>query len=284
MVRPGSGDCFPGPRHSCPTFAALSAARRSAQGWPASIGDRSVMLGANEQHAPTGVSMTSAPPSTAALAAVPHFAGVSPDVLDDLARVSSVRAFTKDTQLCRQGEPGNALFVLESGQVRAVRVMASGREVVLATIDAPAAFGELSLIDGAPRSATVLANRRCCVRVVPRAIYLEVLDRHPEAREALMRTLVAMIRQGNERHADTLGLDATARTAKWLLARAPASPPTEPRLVLLGRTQTALAAELGITRVRLNQVLKALEAAGLIAITGERMQLLDEPGLVSLCQ
>ena len=221
---------------------------------------------------------------TTALAAVPHFARLPTEVLEELARRTNLRTFFTNAPLCMEGDTGDALFVLETGQVRAVRLMPSGREVVLATIDAPAAFGELSLIDGAPRSATILANRRSSVRIVTGPVYRELLDRHPAARDGLVRTLVTMVRQGNERHADALGLDATARTARWLLAR-PAAPRHDGhRTFPLGRTQGALAAELGITRVRLNQVLKSFETAGLVAVAGQRVTIRDEPALLSLCR
>ncbi|MDP9362936.1 MAG: cyclic nucleotide-binding domain-containing protein, partial [Chloroflexota bacterium] len=103
------------------------------------------------------------------LAEVPLFSSLPPSVLDELARASRVRRYPAGQVLWTEGDPGDALLVLEAGQLRISRFAPSGEEVVLAVVEPPAAVGELALLDGAPRSATVTAQRAVAVRLVPRS-------------------------------------------------------------------------------------------------------------------
>ena len=205
---------------------------------------------------------------------IPLFARLPEAALADLAANSQSRTYPAGQVLWTEGDPGNSLLVLESGQVRVTRFADSGQEVVLAVLDAPAALGELSLIDGEPRSATVIAQRPVTVRVVPRQVFLGTL-REPAAVQAVLRTLAGMIRATNERYADAIGLDVPGRLAKWLLARAGEGSAE----VRLGRTQSELAAELGATRESLNRALRRFSDLDLLEIDGDRVTILDAAGL-----
>lgn len=226
-----------------------------------------------------------APPPTVPhrLADVPLFAGLPPAALDALAAVARPRRYPQGQVLWNEGDPGDHLLVLEAGQLRVARFAASGEEAVLAVLEAPVALGELALLDGAPRDATVTAQRPVAVRLVPRSAFLDLLRREPALVEGLLATLAGLVRMGNARHADVLGLDVPGRLAKWLLARAAAKGTREPAglAVALGRTQGELAAELATTRSTLNRALHDLEALGLLAIDGERVVLRDPEGLLA---
>src|SRR5215211_1048118 len=89
------------------------------------------------------------------LAEVPLFAGLPPAALQDLVHDSRQRHYPAGQVLWSEGDPGEGLLVLEDGQLRVSRFSPDGREAVLAVIEAPAAVGELALLDGAPRDATV---------------------------------------------------------------------------------------------------------------------------------
>jgi CRP-like cAMP-binding protein len=220
------------------------------------------------------------------LGEVPLFAGLPPAVLDELARRSRPRSYPAGQILFSEGDPGDALVVLEEGQLRVSRFTPSGDEAVLAVLEAPAAVGELALLDGAPRDATVTAQRPVVVRLISRPVFLEVLRREHAAVEGLLRTLAGWVRQANRRQADLLGLDVPGRLAKWLLARTGEAagvgvlPGTA---VVLGRTQGELAAELGTTRSTLNRSLQGFADLGLIEVAtgGERVVLRDPAGLAA---
>ena len=217
------------------------------------------------------------------LADVPLFADLPSHVLDDLARTSRTRRYASGQVLWNEGDPGEALLVLEEGQLRVSRFTGAGVEVVLSVVEAPAALGELALLDGAPRDATVIAQRPVTVRLVPRSTFQELLRREPALVDGLLRSLAAMVRAGNARHAVTVGLDVPGRLAAWLLARVPeSSTRTQSRPEIeLGRSQGQLAAELGTTRSTLNRALNQFEALGYLSRDGERVVIRDADALAA---
>jgi CRP/FNR family transcriptional regulator, cyclic AMP receptor protein len=208
------------------------------------------------------------------LSSVPLFANLPSDVLDELAGASRVRQYPQGQILCNEGDPGDDLIVLESGLLRISRYMADGNEAVLAVYDAPAAIGELALLDGAPRDAAVTAQRKVTVRLIPRSVFMDLLGREPEAVRGLLATLAGMVRAANARHADLIGLDVPGRLAKWLLRQADGA-----RDVRIGRSQGELAAELGTTRSTLNRALHDFESLGHVALDGTTVTLLNPDAL-----
>jgi CRP-like cAMP-binding protein len=212
---------------------------------------------------------------------VPLFAGLPASALDELAQQSRVRRYPAGQVLWNEGDPGEALLVLEEGQLRISRFTGAGAEVVLKVEEAPAAVGELALLDGAPRSASVIAQRAVVVRFVPRAVFLALLRREPAVVEGLLRTLAAMIRGGNARHVAMVGLDVPGRLAAWLLARTPADGAESalPVEIEIGRSQGELALELGATRSTLNRAIKGFERLGILTVRGQTVVVHDVAAL-----
>jgi len=216
------------------------------------------------------------PTPTHQLARMPLFADLPTALLDELAQAGRVRQYPTGQMLCIEGDPGDHLIVLEKGQLRISRVTPLGDEVVLSVVDAPAAVGELALLDGAPRDATVTAQRAVTVRLIPRSVFLGLLKREPVAVEGLLRTLAGLVRAGNARHADVLGLDVPGRLAKWLLNHAPTGQTgtiANGAVVILHCTQGELAAELGTTRSTLNRALHQFEGIRVLSVDGDRVTL-----------
>jgi CRP-like cAMP-binding protein len=209
---------------------------------------------------------------------VPLFESLSSETLDELARSSILRRYPLGQILCNEGDPGESLIVLESGSLRVSRLLASGDEAVLAVMDAPAALGELALLDGAPRDATVTAQRDVTIRLIPRTVFMELLRHEPAAVEGLLRRLAGLVRQANARHADFIGLDVPGRLANWLLRQAGARDGIVPpgTVITLRSSQGELAGELGTTRSTLNRALRGFESLGLIRVDGAEITL-DKP-------
>jgi CRP-like cAMP-binding protein len=214
---------------------------------------------------------------------VPLFSAMPSESLDALAKEGRVRRYPAGQVLWSEGDPGEALLVLEEGQLRVSRYTPGGQEVVLAVVEAPAALGELALLDGAPRDASVIAQRAVVVRLIPRVAFLALLRREPAVVEGLLKTLAGLVRAGNARHVATVGLDVPGRLASWLLGRAAAAGAggRGGLAVDLGRSQGELAAELGTTRATLNRALKGFESLGLLTVEGDRIRLRDQAGLAA---
>lgn len=192
-----------------------------------------------------------------ALADVPLFSSLPPAQRDELAAAGRVRNYPKGQVVCSEGDPGTDLFVLEHGRVRISRFAATGHEVVLAAMESPSIFGELALIDGSPRAATVIAESDICVRYLSRQLVLNLMEREPVMARTLMYNLAAMVRATNERLTDVLSLDVPGRLAKWLLAQM-----DESGHIHLQQSQEDIARSIGTTRVSLNRTLRQFVQRG----------------------
>ena len=206
------------------------------------------------------------------------FADLGNAALIQLMESSRVRSYPAGQILWNEGDPGDALVILESGQIRISRITSSGQEVVLAVLEPPAYLGELALIDGAPRDASAIAQRAVTVRLIPRSAFLQLMNADPTAQMSLIRSLVGMVRDANARHSRIVGLDVPGRLAAWLLDRAGESA-HEFIVNLAGRSQTELAAELSTTRSTLNRALKDFEDLKLIRIADDQVMILDRTQL-----
>ncbi len=121
--------------------------------------------------------MFGARPVLASLAAIPFFGGLEPAALERLAAAMRARRFRRGEVIFHIGDPGDALFVIVSGEVKISLPSETGDEAILATLRPGDVFGELALLDGAPRSASASAlspdrDRRPAARTLSRA------DRH----------------------------------------------------------------------------------------------------------
>ncbi|MCA9668231.1 MAG: cyclic nucleotide-binding domain-containing protein, partial [Myxococcales bacterium] len=92
--------------------------------------------------------------------------------------------FDGEQVIVREGDPGEALYVVKDGKVR-VTTTKDGVAVHLATLERGACFGEVSLLSGRPRTATVVADGRCTMLAFSRVQIEELLDAFPKVRRRL---------------------------------------------------------------------------------------------------
>jgi CRP/FNR family transcriptional regulator, cyclic AMP receptor protein len=97
--------------------------------------------------------------------------------------------------IVRAGDPGNAFYVILAGQVRVEPPTGSPL-----TLKAGDSFGEMALLDGAPRSADILAAREVTVMVIGRAGFTKLLRSEPQIAMTLLRTLAGRLRAAQEQY------------------------------------------------------------------------------------
>jgi CRP-like cAMP-binding protein len=119
---------------------------------------------------------------------VPLFAGLSRRHLHRVARLATTRWYQPGSQIVKAGGPGDSFFVILNGRAN-VRV--GGRRIAMETGDF---FGEMSLIDGEPRSATVTAQTEVLAMMVPRSKFLKLLQSEPKVAQTVMATLSRRVR------------------------------------------------------------------------------------------
>jgi CRP/FNR family cyclic AMP-dependent transcriptional regulator len=197
--------------------------------------------------------------------------------LDDVARqslaeVSVDRSYKKGHLIFHQGDLGEALFIVVQGHVKVFVTSEDGDEMVLVTLGPSDVFGELAIIDGGPRSASAEALEPTKVLALTRTVLLEVLRKHPQSTDALLRSLGSLVRRLTEQASDLVFLDLYGRVAKLLLGFAERESPHDGEVALdLHVTQTDLAAMVGGSRQSVNQILHAFERRGYLELKGRKV-------------
>ena len=161
--------------------------------------------------------MFGARPVIASLAAIPFFGGLEPDALDRLAAGMRSRRFRRGEVIFHIGDPGDALFVIVSGEVKISLPSETGDEAILATLRPGDVFGELALLDGAPRSASASALTPTETVVLPRERFRELIATETGVRDALLASIAGELRRLTTHVEELHFLDITGRLAARLV-------------------------------------------------------------------
>jgi CRP/FNR family cyclic AMP-dependent transcriptional regulator len=201
------------------------------------------------------------------------FAELREDTLRALADRSVERSYPRHGRLFYQGDPGSGLYVLASGLVKVVVTSEDGEEMVLVTLGPGDAFGELSIVDGGPRSASAEALEPTVALVITREVLLDLATRDSGLTEALLRTLGALLRRLTEQASDLVFLDLPGRMAKLLAMLAAERGSETPDGIELDAnlTQTDLAGMVGASRQSVNQILQGFARRGYLQVRGRRI-------------
>ncbi len=206
------------------------------------------------------------------------FAGLQDDQLRALAKVTVTRAFSKESFIILADEEGDALFLIAKGQVKVSLVSEDGCEVILSLLGPRAVFGELSLLDGKPRSANVVATEDTELMMLRRSDFLQLLHRVPQIAISLLAELAARLRKTDRKIEGLALLDVTSRISETLLQLASEQGSDTPQGVILRSrpTHQQLANMSGTTRETVSRVLKRLEIQGYISCKGRTITILRE--------
>ncbi len=216
-----------------------------------------------------------------ALQFVPFFADLPEEHAEELAKALVPRRYTAGQVIFHLGDPGGLLYLIGKGKVKISHATTDGQEVVLAILGRGDFFGELALIDDAPRSATAVALETAETWTLHHEEFIHYLTGNPEFALHVLKTLAGHIRRLNTQLADIFFLDLPGRLARTLLQLADqyGTYTTEGTVINLSLTQTDLAEMAGATRVSINKALGRFRRAGWIRITGKQVTVIDRAGL-----
>ena len=195
------------------------------------------------------------------------FARVDDDSLAICAATLRVRRFRRNETIFHQGDPGNSLFIVESGAVKIVLPSPEGEDAaIIATLGRGDFFGELALLDGAPHSATAVAVETTETLVMQREAFEDLIDTEAGLRKALFAGLAAELRRLTGHVEELHFLDLPGRLAARVVRLARESNPGAAGEVTLSwpYTQSDLAGMIGGTRQTVNRLLNDFASQGLI--------------------
>src|SRR6478672_9686295 len=133
------------------------------------------------------------------LRSVPLFSDLEQEELKRFSRVAVPRAFPATTRVFHEGDHSDACYIVRSGSFRVTREHSDGRAITLATLGPGDIFGELAMLDGEVRSASVEALVDGELLALPASEVRSLLARHPEITVKLVAALVRRLRTANER-------------------------------------------------------------------------------------
>ncbi len=212
----------------------------------------------------------------ALLARVPLFAGLDGAALKGLAARLRRRVYRRGTVIFHKDQTGDGLYVIESGRVRFFLPTQGGEELTIDVAGEGEVFGELALLDGQPRSASVEALEETVTHMLGREDFQASLAASPELAAAVIGLLSTRLRHVTD-YAESLAfLDVHGRVARALLELAGRYGVRGDGITIdLDLTQTDLAAMVGATRERVNRALAGFRAQGLVDLRGRQIILRD---------
>ena len=183
----------------------------------------------------------------------------------------------KGRVLFREGEVGDQLFVVVSGKLKLAQAAPDGRENVLSVLGPAEMFGELSLFDPGPRTATARAVTDSCVLALANADLRPWLDERPEVAVSLLQQISARLRRAHNLVGDLVFCDVPGRVAKAVLDLASkfGVPSRDGVHVAHGLTQSELAQLVGASRETVNKALADFSARGWLRRESRAVVLLD---------
>lgn len=210
------------------------------------------------------------------LRTVPLFTKLEDAELQRFAELTREKSYPKGSVILFEDDPGDALYLVATGQVKVVLIGEDGREVILSVLGEGAFFGEMALIDDQPRSAHVIAMTDATVLMLRREDFQARLRRSPEIAIGLLRELSRRLRRADEKIGSLVLLDVNGRVADVLLRLADEEP--EGRITKK-ITHHVIAQMIGSSRETVSRTMRDFVERGLITVTRREITLSDRAGL-----
>lgn len=209
------------------------------------------------------------------LSRVPYFANLDAALLEMIAQQTRLQRYNPGQIVLLEGDQDVALYIVESGWLKAVKTSAEGREHVLHFIGPGEVFNAIGVFAEDSNPATVIALEATSVWVIQQEAMLALFDQHPELGRIVIQRLAKRVQQLIQMVEDLSLRTIEARLARYLIEQSKAEQMTRPRWA----TQAEMANRLGTVPDVLNRALRSLVKDGLIRVERQQIHILDYAGL-----
>ncbi len=215
----------------------------------------------------------------------PYFCDLEPEAFDQLCRYAKHSTLKRGATIVSKGDPGNSLIAVISGTVKISVSSAGGRSAILNLIGPGEIFGEMSVLDGQPRSADATANTNCEIFVIDRREFLPFVRSQPALAMKFIELLCARLRWTSDQVEQVILQNLPGRLASALI-RLTEKHKQEPKGRTIAVTQQEISEMVGMTRESINKQLRAwaardwvrLEHGAIVVLNVEALRELAEAG------
>ncbi len=204
---------------------------------------------------------------------IPLFFSLNDEELEAILRLSFKVKYPKKKIVFIENEEGNKLYIILKGSVKVTKISESGEEIILAILHKGDFFGDMSLLDGKPRSATVISIEDSELMLINRNNFKKVIEKYPTIAFKLLNELTSRLRKADELIGNLAFMDVTGRIAGILLQLAKEhGQQTDDGILIKSRpTHQAIANMVGASRETVTRVFKQLEDKKYIIMSGKNV-------------
>jgi CRP-like cAMP-binding protein len=212
------------------------------------------------------------------------FAGLSEEELDAVAEYAVSKKFPARRQIFHKGDQGTEAYAIVSGRLKVVTESSDGKEAILSIMEPGEVFGEVAMLCGGRRSATVQTLERSELLVLHRRDLLAVFDKHPAIAVSCLAALAERLVRITETMEDVMFRGLPSRLARRLLALADAygEEQGDDVRIDLRLSQSELAGMVGTSRESVNKQIKTWEREGWVSHDRGEVVLHDRAALEEL--
>ena len=209
---------------------------------------------------------------------VPLFAGLDDDDLSRMSLLLTEKHYPKDSVVVSASDPGDALYIVAEGDVKVSLWSDNGREIILSTLPSGSFFGEMSLVDGEPRSANVTCTTDAHILRLARRDFLQLLKSYPSIAINVMTEMCVRLRRADESIGNLALLDVYGRVARFLIELADEEGDDSVEGILLKKvpTQQHIASRIGTSRETVSRALSEFQRRGFIEQRGKGLLVREE--------
>ena len=210
---------------------------------------------------------------TQTLKAVPFFTQLSDRELDVVRAVSVEKSYPRSAVVLTEGEMGDSLYMIQTGKVKVFIGDEDGREIILKILGPGDFFGEMSMIDKQPRSASVTTLEASTFHILSHAAFEKCTEQAPRIANMVMRVLATRVREADRKIGTLALMDVYGRVASTLLELAVYN--NGKLMVGEKLSQQDLANMVGASREMVNRILKDLSDRGFITVESKSITIIN---------
>ena len=216
-------------------------------------------------------------PSTNFLSYVPIFSDLPDEKLNMIEKIGISKVYKKNEVILMEEEAGTALFVIVKGKVKVARSSGDGREVILSILSDSDFFGEMAILDGLNRSATVTSIEESELFLIQRNDFINLLREFPEISISLLQELTRRLRSADAKIKALSLKDAEGKVATVILQIADDIGKIKHGKVEIERLplQQDLANMAGTSRETISRTLHSFAKKGLIELDGSKLSIVE---------